>query len=218
MSVEVSIAHLNFVKFIEKHFQTKVTALNDTKYFSRAFEIWFKMATGGKSNQVSELISKVDIREENNANIKFKNPIVELIKSAFGMSEHTLPTLVLGLLENLPVNDSKQTRAEFEAELETLRNAFHDLLGEDGVLIFPSFPSIAPFHNEAVLTNPIDWIVYFGYINSIGLPSTQIPLGLTKKDSMPVGVQLVAGRYCDKLTIKLAQALEKEIGGWIEPE
>lgn len=166
------------------------------------------------------MISNPEVDENNNQPIsgKQKNPIIELIKSTFGMSEHTLPTLGLGLLEKLPINDNGETREDFEAELNHLRSEFEKLLGTDGVLIFPSFPSIAPYHNQALLTNPLDWAVYFGYINSIGLPSTQIPLGLSKRgDRMPVGVQLIAGRYCDRLTIRLAQLFERDLGGWVEP-
>lgn len=52
MSLEVSQAHLKFVNYIEKTFQTQVELIDTHKYFGRAFEIWFKMITGGKSDQV----------------------------------------------------------------------------------------------------------------------------------------------------------------------
>lgn len=169
---------------------------------------------------MSTLISTVEVKDENNNNaIKKKNPIVELLKSVVGMSEHTLPTLALGLLEKLPMNSDGQTPEEFEAEVSVLRDEFARLLGQESVLIFPSFPSAAPYHNQALLTNPLDWAVYFGYVNSIGLPSTQLPLGLAKSDDglLPVGVQLISNRFCDRLTIRLAQLFEKDLGGWIEP-
>ena len=54
MSPEVNLAHLNFVKYIEKTFECSVERIDSHKYFGRAFEIWFKMITGGKSDQVTQ--------------------------------------------------------------------------------------------------------------------------------------------------------------------
>lgn len=247
MTPDVTRAHLNFISYIEDTFKTKVELIDTHKYFGRAFEIWFKMITGGKSDQVgikifrpkikiskflksliilkvSTLLSSVEIKYDENNNLiasinRRKNPLIELFKSLFGMSEHTLPALALGLLEKLPMSEEGETREQFEAELNKIRGEFEQLLGTDSVLIFPAYPSIAPYHNQALFTNPLDWAVYFGYINSIGLPSTHFPLGLSKKDrgGMPVGVQLISGRFCDKLTIQLAQLFEKDLGGWVEP-
>ena len=57
MSLEVSQAHLKFVNYIEETFRTQVELIDTHKYFGRAFEIWFKMITGGKSDQVILYIS-----------------------------------------------------------------------------------------------------------------------------------------------------------------
>lgn len=53
MSPEVRLAHVNFIKYIEEKFGgAKVERIDPGKYFGRAFEIWFKMITDGKSDQV----------------------------------------------------------------------------------------------------------------------------------------------------------------------
>ena len=183
--------------------------------------MWFTMITNGDSNQVCQLISvsNYEVSPNKKVAINAKNPLVEILKSVFGKSEHTLPTLALALLEKLPVNSNAEEISYFLQLVDTTRNKLSKLLGKKGVLIFPSFPSTAPYHNQALFTNPLDWIVYFGIMNSLGLPSTNIPLGLSDVDALPIGVQLIANRFCDKLTISLAKYLEdqNEMVQWTEP-
>lgn len=223
MSKDVQAKHYQFVKYIESKFRTRVVRLNGNDFFDKAFEMWFTMITNGDSNQVCQLISvsnyEINPNKKTTTGVSLKNPLVEMVKSIFGKSEHTLPTLALALLEKLPVNSNAEEISEFMQLLETTRAKLSKLLGTKGVLIFPSFPSTAPYHNQALFTNPLDWIVYFGIMNSLGLPSTNIPLGLSNVDGLPIGVQLVANRYCDKLTISLAKYLEdqNEMVRWIQP-
>ena len=136
-----------------------------------------------------------------------------MIKSFFRASEHTLPVVVMTAIQNQLSSDDAN---EFNELLDQFKQELNSLLGENGVIIYPGFPTSAPFHNQALFTNPVDWIVYFGIFNAIGLPSTQVCMGLDS-NRLPVGIQLVANRYCDNLTIRLAELLEREFGGWIEP-
>jgi hypothetical protein len=41
--------------------------------------------------------------------------------------------------------------------------------GNDGVIFFPSFPVVAPYHSQPAWTNPLDWI-YYGTFNTFGFP------------------------------------------------
>ena len=87
--------------------------------------------------------------------------------------------------------------------------------GDDGVLLFPSFPIVAPYHHQSLFTNTFDFL-YYGIINSVGLPSTQIPLGLNSQ-GLPTGVQIVANHNMDHLTIGMAEYFETNLGGWVAP-
>lgn len=60
------------------------------------------------------------------------------------------------------------------------------------------------------------FIVSPGIINILGLPVTQCPLGLSQ-EGLPLGVQVVAGKLQDHLTLDLAVFLEKAFGGWRDP-
>ena len=218
MSNEVRIAHKGFLSFIEKRFNKSVKKLNGNDYLDKAFEMWFTMMTEAQTDQVCQLINVKTYDPNKKSSTSFgKTPFKEILKSIIGTSEHTLPTLALAMLEKLPVSASSSDIEKYLTLIEKTRDDFDSLLGINGVLIFPSFPTVAPYHNQALFTNPLDWIVYFGIINSIGLPSTQIPLGLSNNERLPIGIQLISNRFCDRLTIKLANMLESEYVGWIEP-
>lgn len=46
---------------------------------------------------------------------------------------------------------------------------------------------------------------------------TQVPMGLSKKEGLPTGVQIVANHFCDHLTIKVAEYFEANLVGWVQP-
>ncbi|MDA0225115.1 MAG: amidase family protein, partial [Proteobacteria bacterium] len=55
-----------------------------------------------------------------------------------------------------------------------------------------------------------------GYSGMCFLPSTVAPAGLTQQ-GLPVGVQIVGPQYADYTTIRFAQLLEREYGGFVPP-
>lgn len=141
---------------------------------------------------------------------------LEIIHTFTGASEHTLPISTLSVVENLFAAFDFKERYRYLDLIDQLKEELNSLLGVNGVLIFPSYPTPAPFHNQTVWTNPFDSFVYNGLFNILGFPSTQVCLGLNA-DKLPIGVQLVSNHYCDKLTIRLANIIEDEYNGWCEP-
>ncbi|CAB0012854.1 unnamed protein product [Nesidiocoris tenuis] len=89
-----------------------------------------------------------------------------------------------------------------------------DLLGDDGVLLFPSGPREAPYHYESFL-RPYNF-AYWGIFNALKIPATNVPMGFSK-NGLPIGLQVVAGPYNDHLCLAVARELEKEFGGWVPP-
>lgn len=130
-----------------------------------------------------------------------------------GRSDHTLPAIGLGIVENLlPKNDPRLPHLLFL--LGELRKNLITLLGDDGVFLYPPHPVTAPYHNYPLLT-PLNFS-YTAIFNALALPVTQVPLGLSP-DGLPLGVQVVAAPYQDHLTIAVAQELERAFGGWVTP-
>jgi len=88
------------------------------------------------------------------------------------------------------------------------------MLGDDGIFIYPTHPTPAPYHNEPLI-KPFNFS-YSGIFNVLGLPATHCPMGLNSR-GLPIGIQVVAGPDQDRLTLAMAVELEKAFGGWVPP-
>ncbi|XP_074518015.1 fatty-acid amide hydrolase 2-B [Halichoeres trimaculatus] len=138
-------------------------------------------------------------------------PVWELLKWLVGRSTHTFASIGLALQE---MTVSKPSPFILQQK-EKLQKALEELLGTDGVFLYPAHPRVAPITHHP-LFRPLDF-AYTGVINVLGLPVTQCPLGLNK-DGIPLGVQVGAGKMQDRLSLEVALYLEKAFGGWKEPE
>jgi fatty acid amide hydrolase 2 len=141
------------------------------------------------------------------------NPWKELLLWLFGRSKHTIPPLVVSIAEDFPLFMPRDRQPMVRAMLE-LRAHLNDLLADDGVLLLPTYAVVAPRH-AASLLRPFLWSLP-GLFNLLGLPATQVPCGLSKA-GLPMGVQVIAARGNDHLTIAVALELERLMGGWRSP-
>lgn len=99
------------------------------------------------------------------------------------------------------------------AAVESLREETIGVIGE-GVLLHPPYPGPVPRHRRT-LGRP--WVLApTAAFNLIGLPATEIPLGLGP-DGLPTGVQAIAAPDRDHVAIAVAEKLERAFGGWVEP-
>jgi fatty acid amide hydrolase 2 len=137
----------------------------------------------------------------------------ELLRWAMRRSAHTLPAIGLALLEKIPKLFPKHS-AEMIAAGAALDRELHDALGPRTVLLYPPHPRPAPLHSQA-LSSPLRW-GYTAVFNVVGLPVTQVPLGLDQR-GVPLGVQVAGAHGADHLTIGVALVLEEAFGGWIPP-
>ncbi|XP_019713904.1 fatty-acid amide hydrolase 2-B [Hippocampus comes] len=138
-------------------------------------------------------------------------PMWEALKSLLGKSDHTVAAIGVSVLEN---TSWSRPSAFLVGLKEKLQKDVEELLGTDGVLLYPSHPRVAPKHHHA-LFRPFDF-AYTGIINILGLPVTQCPLGLNG-EGLPMGVQVVSGKLQDRLPLAVARYLENAFGGWREP-
>ena len=72
------------------------------------------------------------------------------------------------------------------------------------------------------LDSQVHYLIYYKSLfifskNFFVLQVTQVPLGLSKKENLPTGIQIVANHMCDHLTIKLAEYIEENLIGWVQP-
>lgn len=141
------------------------------------------------------------------------HPLYQLIKLICGRSPHTLPAIALAMVEKAPKLMVSRTRRLVETG-RNLRQELVELIGTNGVMLFPSYSRPAPEHRKPLL-RPLDW-VYTAIFNVMELPVTQVPLGLNE-EGLPLGVQVVGIHGNDHLTIAVALELEKAFGGWVPP-
>lgn len=96
------------------------------------------------------------------------------------------------------------------------------------VVITPTSPTQAFAHDHSpnpwVRTITIDGesfdyadqLVWAGLASAPGLPATAIPIGLSS-DNLPIGAQVIGPMFGDRTTLRFAQLMEKQFGGFTAP-
>lgn len=140
---------------------------------------------------------------------------LEMFKWIFRFSKHTFIGLVTALVEKIGMVYGSARHTFLLEERDKLQRELKDLLGEDGVFLYPTHPTPAPYHNEP-LYKPFNFS-YTGIINVLGFPATHIPMGLSK-EGLPIGIQVIANDENDRLCLAVAREFEKAFGGWVPPD
>ncbi|XP_023715933.1 fatty-acid amide hydrolase 2-A [Cryptotermes secundus] len=138
----------------------------------------------------------------------------ELLKWLIGMSNHTFIGITTALIEKWGIEHGSEHHRYLIGQCSQLYEELQEMLGNDGVLLYPTHPIPAPYHNEP-LVKPFNFS-YTGIFNVLGLPATHCPLGLSSQ-GLPIGIQAVASLNHDHLTLAVALELEKAFGGWVPP-
>lgn len=145
----------------------------------------------------------------------YMNPWTELLYWFMGKSNHTIFSIFVVIMIKFEVTYGSPTHSRLVEERNQLRSKIQELLGDNGVLIYPTQPSCALYHYETLM-RPYN-ISYTAIFNCLGFPVTSVPLGLGKKEGLPTGVQIIANFNQDRLCLSVAEHLEKAFGGWVEP-
>ncbi|MBL7542989.1 MAG: amidase [Bdellovibrionaceae bacterium] len=174
-----------------------------TGFFKDALKMWSSRLSHSQRASFAELISPH----------KTLAPLEEVSKLILGQSKHTLPAFILSQLDGRAID--RESIQHHQEQLSLFKSEINQLLGEHNILLFPTQPRSAPYHNELFLS-PFDF-VYAGIFNALELPVTQAPIKLDAK-KMPIGVQIVGSWGNDVLTIQAATQLESAFGGWQPPQ
>lgn len=142
------------------------------------------------------------------------NPMFEIVKKMFNYSEHNMSSIMAATIDKLsPTQGSRGNKVLMKKAAE-LRQKFNEQIGDDGVLLVPTHPEPAPKHYTTLLK--VLNVSYTSVTTVLQAPITQCPLGLSK-EGLPFGIQIIAKPFNDRLTIAVAQELEKAFHGWIPP-
>ena len=168
------------------------------------------------------------------------NPWAEAVRWVCGRSDHTMPSISLMLIEYLEdrflPSSMRQGHRDMAAQLIADIEA---VIGDNGVIITPTFPAPAPRHHRPLYTNPLQF-QYTALFNSLQMPTTAVPLwdpmAIGKRAPgpldarrmhvrpesrgdfhLPRGVQVSAKWGNDILALSVAAELEKMFGGYKPP-
>jgi len=174
------------------------------KRYRKSVEIWSCMMHAGNEERFGDLLLEGGVFELAR----------KFAKWGLGKGSHTFPTLITLLGEKIvPLVPWEDVDANV-ALGRSMREDMVELLGEDAILLHPPHYSRARKHNAPIFP-PFQW-ANTAIFNVLGLPVTQVPIGLSKR-GVPMGIQVVGGPDRDKLTIAVAEWLEGEFGGWVMP-
>ncbi|KOC67138.1 Fatty-acid amide hydrolase 2 [Habropoda laboriosa] len=201
---EIKEAMRKVVRHLEKAHKIKATKLNIRK-LKKSIALWMaNMTCKDEKDFTYELMNR-------NGHI---NLWWEFLKWITCMGNHTLIALLTATFERFTVKHGSEKHTKLIQESKDLYRELQDILGEDGVFLYPTHPTAAPLHHEP-LVKPFNFS-YTGIINVLGLPATACPLGLNSQ-GLPIGIQIVGGLNQDHLTIAVAEELERGFGGWVPP-
>jgi len=197
-------AQLKVVRYLEDAHGIRAQKVRLDKLV-HAFEIWTtQMTTAGVPSFAQELALR-----------QGQIPVFwELLKCCAGQSEHTVPALLLAFFEKLTLPSTHPVVVKILAMCQELVEELQELLGHDGILLVPTHPTAALYHNQPI-SKPLN-AAYTAVFNVLGVPITQVPLGLGSW-GVPLGIQVVGALHNDHLTLAMAAELERAFGGWVSP-
>ncbi|KAJ2952342.1 hypothetical protein O0L34_g4627 [Tuta absoluta] len=166
---------------------------------------------------VSEFFSMKDIPNmlQDPTDPKVERSFVgELFKSIFGGGTRSLQALGFTLITKTQLFIPKSRRSYYNTKAKELRDHMTEVLGENGVLLYPVCNGLAHYHHQVFLR--ASGVMYTMVFNILGLPATTVPMGLYK--GLPIGIQVVAAPNQDRLCLAVAKQLEKGFGGWRPPQ
>lgn len=200
------------LKRVLKEAASHLSTVCDTKVKNVEFK---KMAISSKiwlaSMNIKDSLSFMERLTGKNSML---NVILEIVKCAFGQSNHTFVALMTSVIEKIGPQAGSKEHGKMLKLRQELEDEFRELLGDDGVFLYPTHPTAAPFHNEPLLK--MHNFNYTAIINVLGFPATHIPMGLND-EGLPIGIQVVATWNNDRLCLAVAEELERKFGGWIDP-
>ncbi|EFN75981.1 Fatty-acid amide hydrolase 2 [Harpegnathos saltator] len=143
-----------------------------------------------------------------------KNPAMELMKSLFCQPQYTKSAIFFSFLLESHFPFAKSSLSYYTKHAEVVRRELLNLLGDNGVFIYPTFRCPTTFR-RLILLEFIN-CSYATIFNVFGFPALHVPMGLND-EGLPIGVQVIAAPYQDRLCFAVAKELETAFGGWTPP-
>ncbi|ETN70050.1 Amidase [Necator americanus] len=183
LSSEMRCALLKAVSYFEQKFDVEGIRL-DLPLASNAIEMLFSCIQAKNTPTISE--SFKSLKGDRGS----LNWMTELPKLLAGKSVHTAAALFLSFFESMDRTSEKEKAKlpnfaynsseflQFRRLRDRLARQVTETLGDDGILLFPSWPTTAPYHHQTFFT-PFN-TAYTGLFNALTLPVITCPMGLDR--------------------------------------
>jgi len=140
----------------------------------------------------------------------------EIAKYVTGQSESVFTSVIISTFQYIATNLIPQSRHRQLAKIrKQLKEDIQKMLGDNGVLLYPTFPTAANQHYE-IYHKLVD-TSYVMVWNTLQFPVTQVHTGFNKQ-GLPIGIQVVANTGMDHLSLAVAREIQKQFGGWVPAE
>uniref|UniRef100_A0A0N4Z7M0 Amidase domain-containing protein n=1 Tax=Parastrongyloides trichosuri TaxID=131310 RepID=A0A0N4Z7M0_PARTI len=198
------------VKMIEDSNKTVVPLYFDEfKYTNNIWQATLQLYTNNDVTGFSVYMTNF----EKNVKVNF---LLEALKHMLCIGSNHDLAVMLWLYEMKSIRYLSEPLKKIYLEMrEKLSLRVNKVLGDHGVLIVPSYPIVAPAHNQPIFARMDK--SYSEIFNALGLPAIICPVHINSS-GIPVTVQIVAGRNQDRLLFPVAEVIEKKFGGWKEPK
>lgn len=134
----------------------------------------------------------------------------EFLKCLFGCSEYSYRILYFASIE---IRKKDKTFERCLDMYKAIEDKFEDVLSGDAILILPTLPEPPP-HPIVTIPKFVD-VGHTAIFNVLGYPATNVPAGFS--EGLPIGIQVVATKDKDHLTLAAATELDKVFNGWRSP-
>ncbi|KAG8277895.1 hypothetical protein J6590_033428 [Homalodisca vitripennis] len=131
-----------------------------------------------------------------------------------GLSRHALHAIIFGSMKWFADTYSDEEIFKMEECKKIIIQKLHGYLGDNGVLLYPTFPDPAHLHMQIYYRQMNAG--YLSLFNLVDLPATACPILINSK-GLPVGIQVIASRGQDRLTLAVVREMERAFGGWVPP-
>lgn len=118
-----------------------------------------------------------------------KTSIVSLsfVRYLLGLSDSIFPSVLVGPLQQVMHLLPESRHRKLANIAEHLKNQFNDMLGTNGVFLYPTFPTTA--HRHYQIYHKLVDTGYMMVFNTIGLPVTNCMVRLDRH-KLPIGIQV----------------------------
>ncbi len=187
-------------KFFEE--QGAIIEEIDSHLFRDAFSLWNEACAMINGPSFNESLGQGEATELGRS----------FLRMLTGKPDMTFPILVYAMGDKYFKNLFKPGQQLHQ--IAGLRNYFSEILGSQNIMLMPPHPRTAFLHYSGKL-RPIDF-TYSAIWNALDFPVTEAPTGFDNQ-SLPLGVQIIANRWNDSLSLLAAKDIEKAFGGWRPP-